>query len=71
MVPGATPPEVMLAALGPRMLRLAGELTDGTALWMAGPSTLGEHIAPTITAAAQRAGRPGAARRGGLADLRH
>lgn len=47
-VPGAQPPPVLLAALGPAMLRLAGELTDGTITWMTGPRTLAGHIVPTI-----------------------
>lgn len=54
----ASPPPVILAALGERMLRLAGEQTDGTALWMVGPKTLGTHVTPTITEAARDAGRP-------------
>src|SRR5215472_3971455 len=54
--PGRVP--VLLAALGPQMLRLAGERTDGTILWMTGPATVRDHIVPTITAAAQGAGRP-------------
>jgi F420-dependent oxidoreductase-like protein len=58
VVPGAPPPRVLLAALGPRMLRLAGELTDGTLSWMAGLRTIGSHIAPALTAAAAEAGRP-------------
>jgi alkanesulfonate monooxygenase SsuD/methylene tetrahydromethanopterin reductase-like flavin-dependent oxidoreductase (luciferase family) len=49
---------VVLAALGERMLRLAGELTDGTATWMVGPKTLAAHVAPVITEAARNAGRP-------------
>jgi F420-dependent oxidoreductase-like protein len=49
---------VMLAALGPQMLRLAGEQTDGTVLWMTGPATVRDHIVPVITAAAEAAGRP-------------
>ncbi|KAB2371929.1 LLM class F420-dependent oxidoreductase [Actinomadura montaniterrae] len=49
---------VLLAALGPKMLRLAAERTDGTVLWMTGPATVRDHIAPTITAAAETAGRP-------------
>ncbi|WP_433237459.1 TIGR03564 family F420-dependent LLM class oxidoreductase [Actinomadura nitritigenes] len=49
---------VLLAALGPKMLRLAAERTDGTVLWMTGPVTVRDHIAPTITAAAAAAGRP-------------
>lgn len=51
-------PQVVVAALGPRMLRLAGEVADGTATWMTGPKTLASHIIPSITAAAADAGRP-------------
>ena len=58
VIPGAPPPRVLLAALGPRMLRLAGELTDGSLSWMAGLRTIGSHIAPALTAAAAEAGRP-------------
>lgn len=54
--PGAGFP-VLVAALGPRMLKLAGTVADGTVLWMTGPKTVAEHIAPTITAAAAEAGR--------------
>jgi F420-dependent oxidoreductase-like protein len=54
----APAPPVILAALGERMLRLAGEQTDGTALWMVGPKTLASHVTPTITRAARDAGRP-------------
>jgi F420-dependent oxidoreductase-like protein len=49
---------VLLAALGPAMLRLAGERTDGTILWMADERAIGSHIAPKITRAAESAGRP-------------
>ena len=49
---------VLLAALGPQMLKLAGSSTDGTVLWMTGPSTVRDYIAPTINAAAADAGRP-------------
>jgi len=52
----ATP--VLLAALGPVMLRLAGTRTDGTTLWLADERAIGEFIAPRITAAAAEAGRP-------------
>ena len=45
---GTTPPKVVVAALGPVMLKLAGRLTDGTATWMTGPHTIADHIAPTI-----------------------
>jgi len=54
--PGRVP--VLIAALGAQMLRLAGTQTDGTVLWMTGPATVRDHIVPTITAAAQEAGRP-------------
>ncbi|HEX9034593.1 MAG TPA: TIGR03564 family F420-dependent LLM class oxidoreductase [Streptosporangiaceae bacterium] len=50
--------EVLLAALGPQMLRLAGQRTAGTILWMTGPATVRDYIVPTINAAAQQAGRP-------------
>lgn len=46
-VPSETP-ALMLAALGPRMLRLAGERATGTILWMTGPKTIAEHIRPTL-----------------------
>ena len=49
---------IVIAALAPRMLRMAGELVDGTATWMAGVKTIGEHIVPRIQPAAQSAGRP-------------
>jgi len=57
-VPGAEPPAVLLAALAPAMVRLAGELAAGTVTWMAGPRTLAEHVVPTITRAALAHGRP-------------
>jgi F420-dependent oxidoreductase-like protein len=49
---------VLLAALAPHMLRLAGRRADGTVLWMTGPATVRDYIVPTITEAAQAAGRP-------------
>ena len=51
-------PPVLVAALGPAMLRMAGTLAEGTVTWMVGPETVGGHIVPTITAAASDAGRP-------------
>ncbi|WP_101785144.1 TIGR03564 family F420-dependent LLM class oxidoreductase [Nonomuraea indica] len=54
--PGAGLP-VLVAALAPRMLRLAGSRTAGTVLWMTGPRTVAEHVAPALTAAAEEAGR--------------
>lgn len=57
-VPGAKPVPVLVAALGPQMLRLAGKMADGTVTWMGGPKYLAETAVPTITAAAREAGRP-------------
>jgi len=51
-------PPVLVAALGPTMLQLAGRLAAGTVTWMTGPTTLERHIIPTIRAAAAAAGRP-------------
>jgi F420-dependent oxidoreductase-like protein len=53
-----TPTPVLLAALGPAMLRLAGERTDGTILWLADERAIASHVAPRITAAAEAVGRP-------------
>ena len=50
-VAGSAPPPVLIAALGPVMLRVAGELADGTITWLAGPRTIAGHIAPAIAAA--------------------
>jgi len=57
-VPVPKPPPVLIAALAPVMLRMAGEMTDGTITWMTGPKTLETHIVPRITKAAGGAGRP-------------
>lgn len=56
--PATTPPEVVVAALGPQTLRVAGSRTAGTSLAWVGPRTIREHIVPTITEAAAAAGRP-------------
>ena len=57
-VDGAGPVPVLVAALGPMLLRVAGELADGTLTWMAAPRVVADRIAPSITAAAEAAGRP-------------
>jgi F420-dependent oxidoreductase-like protein len=57
-VPPAHPVSVLVSALGPRLLRLAGAEADGTVLWMAPAAAIESHVAPTITAAAHDAGRP-------------
>jgi F420-dependent oxidoreductase-like protein len=55
-----TPPQpvsVMVSALAPHLLRVAGERTDGTILWMANARSIDVHVAPKINAAASAAGR--------------
>ena len=52
------PMPILIAALGPTMLRIAGEQTSGTILWMADERAIGDHVAPRITSAATGAGRP-------------
>ena len=56
-VPADAPP-VLVAALGPQMLKLVGRVADGTVTWMTGPETIRNHISPVINAAAEEAGRP-------------
>jgi F420-dependent oxidoreductase-like protein len=57
-VPGSTPCPILLAALAPKMLALAGSAAEGTVTWMTGPKTLRTHTIPRITEAAAAAGRP-------------
>jgi len=49
---------ILLAALGPKMLDLAGRRVQGTSVGQCGPRTIATYIAPTIRAAAEEAGRP-------------
>ncbi len=53
-----TPTPILLAALAPMMLQVAGELTAGTILWMADERAIEGHVVPRITKAAAGAGRP-------------
>ena len=57
-IPGADPVPTVVAALGPLMLKIAGEHTDGTNTWMVGPKTMENHIVARISRAADEAGRP-------------
>ena len=57
-IPGTQPPTVLVAALAPTMLKLAGTMADGTVTWMTGISTIASHIAPKIREAAEAASRP-------------
>lgn len=49
-VPGAEPPSVILAALGPRMIELACELSDGVTLVFAGPDFIARYVTPRLPA---------------------
>ena len=40
------------------MLQLCGERADGTILWMADERAIGSYVVPTLTRAAEDAGRP-------------
>lgn len=57
-VAGGTSIPVYVAAMGPKALRVTGELADGTMPYLAGPRTIAEFVAPTIGKAAAEAGRP-------------
>ena len=56
--PDCPPPALIVSALGPVMLRLAGESADGTVTTWTSARAIAEHIVPGITKAAQAAGRP-------------
>ena len=58
VVPPSHPVPVLVSALGPRLLRVAGEHADGTVLWMAPARAIETHVAPKLHAAAAAAGRP-------------
>lgn len=49
---------VLIGALAPRLLRVAGQYTAGTIVWMANPRAIDAHVAPLIRKAAADAGRP-------------
>ena len=52
------PPKVIVAALAPQMLRLAGRLADGTIIFLGGVRYVKDIAVPVITDAAKKAGRP-------------
>ena len=56
--PPAQPAGLLVSALAPRLLRVAGESAGGTITWMANAKAIDAHVAPRITAAAEAAGRP-------------
>jgi len=55
---GSSRPSVVVAALGPQMLRITGAMADGTSTWCVGPKTLRELTIPTLRQAAADAERP-------------
>lgn len=57
-IPGPDAPDVIVAALGAQMLRVAGSRGCGTITWCTGERALGEHVVPRLVAAAEQAGRP-------------
>lgn len=56
-VPGAIPPPVYVAALGPRLLDITGRRAAGTVTWMAGSRTLASHVIPCLEEVAGPGGR--------------
>jgi len=57
-VPDGVEVPVLVSALGPRLLRVAGQYAAGTITWMANAKAVEEHVAPRIQKAASGAGRP-------------
>ena len=57
-VPLEHPVPVLLAAMSPRMLRVAGQYAGGTITFLAGAKALESVVVPRIRAAASDAGRP-------------
>ncbi len=62
IIPGAPTPPVYIAALGTKLLQIAGRRSSGTVTWMTGPKTLAGHVGPTLRQAAADAGRADAVR---------
>ncbi len=56
-VPGTSPVSIVVGALSPRMVQIAGELADGVVTWLAGPRSLEASIVPGVHASAASAGR--------------
>ena len=56
--PADPTPGVVVAALGPQALKVAGHRADGTTLAWVGPKTIASHIKPGISEAANAAGKP-------------
>jgi alkanesulfonate monooxygenase SsuD/methylene tetrahydromethanopterin reductase-like flavin-dependent oxidoreductase (luciferase family) len=48
---------IYVAALSPKMIRLAGEISDGAMLWLCNPDYIREVVVPEVRAGRERAGR--------------
>jgi 5,10-methylenetetrahydromethanopterin reductase len=51
-IKGTSPVSIVVGALSPRMVQVAGELADGVVTWLAGPRCLADGIIPGLQAAA-------------------
>jgi len=49
---------ILISALSPRMLELAGEIADGVSLWMCAPDYIRDHVVPRVRAGREKAGKP-------------
>jgi F420-dependent oxidoreductase-like protein len=49
--------QVMISALNPRMLELAGEMADGVVLWMCSPAYIRDHVVPAVRAGREKVGK--------------
>ena len=50
-------PPIYLAALGPKMCELAGEIADGAMLWLCNPNYIRDVVVPEVTAGREAAGK--------------
>ena len=48
---------IMISALNPRMLELAGEKADGIVVYMCSPAYIRDHVVPALTAGRKKAGK--------------
>ena len=48
---------ILISALNPRMLELAGELADGVALWMCAPGYIRDEVVPRVRVGREKAGK--------------
>jgi F420-dependent oxidoreductase-like protein len=49
--------QIMISALNPRMLELAGELADGVVLYMCAPGFIKDHVMPHLKTGREKAGK--------------